>query len=491
MIPLKIDSHQAQAALHALASEGARTGKDVSGGFDDATKGARTLGTAVTDIITHQGYQMLRDAAQAIGRGFQETAEYVRTVSKEFTTLQESLRIIATFKGEKLTDQFTVDEAMRAAEAGLTPQQGKAFQGQFQGFAGQFMGEGKKFSKAQGEALGQRAAAFMNVRGIEPSQGGAIFGEILQQATGEESTDELMEKFGKAYVMIEQAKGDPGPLLGQIGQVTAQGVDVLTGAKLMRAMAQRDPGDAGTHARAALRGLSSIRTEGKQGELGITDDMDVFKQLEAISKKAPAEGKDQEDFIRKYFKDEREFAGIMAGVNFGVRGGLFAAADKEAGGITGRTDISTVDEFRKGGPGARIYEQAGIAAERVKAGAGMSDVMLARLQAERQLTAEHRFEEMPSAREMILGNQPGLPSIHEQQISERAIQNAFKAAGRSPTFGESFAVGGSFGIGQAEAQANEIIKNLLHEQTAIMRQEAAKPLTAPPPKPETRPSSQG
>lgn len=419
IIPLRLDSKAALAELQRLASEGRHAGKETEEGLEGASKAGAGLGSALAGIAASQALGYLKEAAGVVASTFKETADHVKSVAKEFTTLQESLRIIATFKGEKLTDQFTVDTAMKAAAAGLTPDQGKNFEKQFQGFSGQFIGEGKKFSAAQGDELGQRAASFMNVRGIDASQGGAIFGEILQQATGKESTDELMKRFGQAYVVLEQAKGDPGQLLGQMGQVTAQGVDVQTSAKLMRAMAQRDPGEAGTSARATLRGLASLRTEGKTGELGITEDMDVFQQLEEIQKRAPEEQKAREDFIRKYFKDEREFAGVMAGINFGVKGGLFAAADKEAGEITGTTDVSAVDEFKKSGPGARIYQQAQLQAERVASGARGASTQDYRVRAETELEKEGRFDEVAPT-DFLRKIMPFGASVKEQLISERA-----------------------------------------------------------------------
>lgn len=482
VIPLKLDSKEAMADLRRMAAEGARAGKETQEGFDGATKSAKGLGQVVTDVISHNALQLLRETAGVLAKTFQETADYVKSVSKEFIELQSTLRIIATFKGQKLTDEFTTDTAMKGAAAGLTPQQFAGFEKQFQGFAGQFMGDGKKFTADQGEELGQRAAAFMNARGIEASEGGAIFGEILQQATGKESTDELMAKFGKAYVMIEQAKGDPGPLLGQMGQVTAQGVDVLTGSKLMRAMAQAEPGTAGVHARATLRGLGSLRTEGKTGELGITEDMDVFQQLEAINKKAPSAsvdgGKAREDFIRKYFNEEREFQGVMSGINFGVEGGLFAQADIEAGKVGGRTDVEAVDEFKKSSAGKRIYDKAQLAAERIASGSRNAATEDARVEAEKQLTKEDRFEERTPG-DLLRGIMPFGPSVKDQLINERALANVQKQTGAESGLLTTI------GMGQSEVNA-QILKALQHgnEQRG---KAAEKPLSAPPPKPTDRP----
>lgn len=485
VIPLKLDSRQAMSDLQRMASEGRRAGKETQEGLEGASKAGAGLGSVLTDVISHNALQLLRETSGLLVKTFQETADHVKSVSKEFTQLQETLRIIATFKGEKLTDEFTVDLARKGAAAGLTPEQQRNFEKQFQGFAGQFMGEGKKFTSAQGEELGQRAAAFMNVRGIDPSQGGAIFGEILQQATGKESTDELMAKFGKAYVVLEQAKGDPAQLLGQVGQVTAQGVDVQTGAKLMRAMAQRDPGEAGTSARAVLRGLASVRTEGKAGELGITEDMDVFKQLEQINKMAPKQQKAREDFIRSYFKDEREFSGVMAGINFGVEGGLFAQADIEAGQITGKTDIDAVKEFKKDPAGRRIFNRAELAAERVATGARKAGIDDAKVIAEKELEKEGRFDEVTPG-DLLRGAIPFGPSVKEQLINERALANVQKQTGIESKFLTT--------IGMGESELNREILGALH-QANEQRKEGntdrkavtQKPLIAPPPKPTERP----
>lgn len=465
------------ADLQRMASEGRRAGKETQEGLEGASKAGTGLGQVLTDVISHNALQLLREAAGVLVKTFQETADYVKSVSKEFTQLQDTLRIIATFKGQRLTDEFTVQEAERAAAAGLTPQQGTAFQKQFQGFAGQFMGEGKKFTSGQGEELGQRAAAFMNMRGIDPSQGGAIFGEILQQATGKESTDDLMARFGKAYVMLEQAKGDPGILMSQMGQVTAQGVDVLTGAKLMRATAQRDPGEAGTFARGALRGLASLRTEGQTGELGITEDMDVFQQLEQINKRAPKELKAREDFIRKYFKEEREFGGIMAGINFGVEGGLFKQADIEAGGITGTTDVGAVKAFKESPEGKRVYDRAELAAARIKEGMLTAGVEDAKTKAEAELTREGRFREVTPG-DLLRGAIPFGPSVKEQLINERALANVQRDTGVESKFMTTIGMGGS--------ELNREILGALQQANDQRERANAKPLTAPPPNPTER-----
>lgn len=480
VIPLKLDSDATIAELRKLAQEGANAGKQIDAGMDGAKQQAKGLGDQISSLITHQGYQMLRDAAAAMAQGYQQTADHVRAIASEFTKVQDALRIVATFRGERATGEFTVEQARMGAAAGLTPQQWVNFQQQFSGFAGQFIGDGAKFSKEQGDDLAKRAAAFMNARGIEASQGGAVFGEILQQATGKETNDELMERFGQAYTIVEKAKGDPGMLLSQMGQVTAGGVDTTDAAKLLRATAQRSPGDAGTFARGALRGLRGLSAE-QQGELGIRPGMSVFEQLEAISAVAPS-GEDptaQAKWLEKYFKEEREFGGVQAGINFGVRGGLFEMADREASEVTGRTDVDFVDSFRAG-EGRRAYTEAGLAAERVAAGQRWDEVQQLKLEAERQLTAEGRFEDMTGIGDTIRSLTPGVPDVRQQLINERAFGLAREQAGQSAFYDPLKA------FGEEQATIDKMILETLRSIDSKTGDSANRPLAAPPPNPPTR-----
>jgi hypothetical protein len=479
VIPLRLDSDSALAELRRLAAEGGHAGKQVGDGLEGAGKQAQGLGEKISGLITHQGYSMLRDAAVTMGQAYKETADYVKTISGEFTKLQDSLRIIATFRGERATSEFTVAQAQMGASAGLTPEAWANFQKQFSGFAGQFMGDGAKFSQEQGDDLAKRAAAFMNARGIEASQGGAVFGEILQQAKGDETNDELMKKFGQAYTVIEKAKGDPGPLLGQMGQVTAGGLDTTSAAKLMRAEAQRDPGDAGTFSRAVLRGLREIRTGGKSKELGITDEMDIFQQIEQIGKASDASGMKQEDFLGKYFKDEREMGGMQAALNFGVRGGLFKMADKEAADVTGKTDTEFVESFR-GNEGKRKYQEAALEASRIRRGETYDPVMNLRREAETELTDKGRFED-PGISDIVRNLIPWAPPLKEQLVNEKALQMAYERAGVEQPSGQL----GS-GMGNPTTVINARIAELLEKIERKTPDMANRPLAAPPPDPASR-----
>jgi hypothetical protein len=481
VIPLKLDSGAALAELRKLSAEGAHAGKQVGDGFEGAGKQAKVLGEQISGLIAHQGYTMLRDAAQAMAQGYQQTADHVRSIAIEFAKVQDALRIVATFRGERATGEFTIEQAKMGASAGLTPDQWTNFQRQFSGFAGQFMGDGAKFSQEQGDDLAKRAAAFMNARGIEASQGGAVFGEILQQAKGDETNDELMKKFGQAYTVIEKAKGDPGPLLGQMGQVTAGGLDTTSAAKLMRAEAQRDPGEAGTYSRAVLRGLREIRTGGKSGELGITDGMNVFQQIEQIGKASDASGLKQEDFLSKYFNDEREMSGMQAALNFGVKGGLFKMADKEAADVTGKTDIEAVDTFRTN-EGKRKYTEASLAAERVVAGQRMAPLQTLKTEAEAQLTKEGRFEDMTGIGDTIRSMTPGVPDVKQQIINERAYKMAREQAGESSIFDSVK------GFGEEQATIDKMILETLKKIEQKTPDGANRPLaaTGQPPNPASR-----
>lgn len=485
VIPLKLDTSEARRSLRALVDQAGEAGS----GLDKAKQSGDLLTHTVANLISNQGVQMLREGAQILTQGFEQAAKHVKEVAQEFLKLQESLRIIATFKGEQLTDESTVESAKAGAAAGLTPQQWRAFEEQFFGFSGQFIGDDvdaqgnrtRKFTSEQGKEMEQRAAAFMNARGIQASQGGAIFGELLQQAKPGDTTDDIMTKFGQAYSILEQAKGDPGTLMAQMGQVTAQGVDVGTGAKIMRAMAQRDPGDAGTYSRALLRGFTTMKDDDAR-EMGITGDMDVFQKVEAVQsamdKAGIAPGSDAENkFLKKRFQDEREFGAISAAINFGSRGGLFKAADEDAAKFKPGGDEEAVAEFRASAAGRRIFSRADAAAAKIEEGARFADVEDLKVQAEAQLEREHAFTEPGIGGVIgrgILSKSTGV-SPEQQMINERAIELAREQAGET---GSKFLTG-DVGLGQAEA--NQEILRLLRIANEQRDRQERKPLVAQPP----------
>jgi len=141
---------------------------------------------------------------------------------------------------------------------------------------------------------------------------------------------------------------------------------VIDAVPLIRAMAERNPGEASTYGRNLLRGLREARMDPKKSkELGLAPGMSFLEEVGAVEQAAgrfTAGGGDEGEFLSKYFKDIREFGSIRTALNAGVRGKGFGRVYAEMAGVTPAMIDAERADYLLGQEGMTQSQQSSIAA---------------------------------------------------------------------------------------------------------------------------------
>jgi len=495
IIPMKFDAAEALKMLDKLREGGEDAGEALKG----AGGKAKSLGENVATLISHQGYQMLKDGAAALAQGYKETADYIKTISSEYINLRETLQQVAALKGQQNTGDFTVKQARAAEGASLKPEEWVKFQESFQSYAGAYIeGDQRKMNDGQAEDYQKRLAQFAKARGISADQAGQLGGGILQFANGPIDTNQAMAQFGRAFKTLERATTPVPQLLPQMSRIMSRGASSDEAAQLLNLASGINPGEEGTTVDATLRAINKTIRKGKGDELGVTNAMSPLQKVRAASQKLNdriAAGEDEDKVLSQYFNDPREMRGGAGFINVGIRNRGF---DLAAGYVKDTPDDftqSAIADYEKSDQGKFARQTAGLATARIERGDKYKEVELAKVEAEKQLTKEGRFEEN-GWEDMIrngVANIPlaGFADRQTQLINQRAAQNAQRRAAASGAISgnEDFLYDAKDAIGSnlTERGANDTILNLLKKRNELAERQANKPLAAKPADPVVRP----
>lgn len=486
VIPMAFDGAEALKMLEKLR----QGGKEAGDALEDAGAKSKTLGENVRDVISHQGYQMLKDAASTLAEGYKETADYIKTVSTEFINLREILQQVAALKGENNTGDFTVNQARAAQSASLRPEEWVKFQEEFQSYAGAYLeGDQRKMTDAQAEDYQKRLAQFAKARGISPDQAAQLGGGVLQFAEGPINSDEAMNRFGRAFKTLERAPTPVNQLLPAMTKVMAQGADSDAAAQLLALASEFSPGEEETSVTNTLKAINKAILEGKGDELGVSDGMSPLQKVQAASFKLNQRvgaGENLNAMIADYFPDIRETRGAKGFLNRGVVAGGFERVAGYVNETPADFTSTAIADYEASDQGRYARERARLAAARIERGDQFKEVEQARLEAERQLTQEGRFETYglgDVVREMA-EKIPGQVSRKDQLINERAILNTSR---RATEAGVDRPWHDQLVYGLSNDDANNAILMLIREQNQMMERDGRKPLSAPPAAPVTRP----
>src|SRR5262245_47377008 len=140
IIPVRFQNAGAAQDLHKIAQQGRQAGEETAKGFDKASRSAQGLGSEMAALMKAQvELGTVRQAADAVSTAFREVLDQVRETAKEFVQLRQALQQVAALKGVANTTQFTVEEAWKAAAAGLMPDEWRKAQEEFQSRAGAYL----------------------------------------------------------------------------------------------------------------------------------------------------------------------------------------------------------------------------------------------------------------------------------------------------------------------------------------------------------------
>jgi len=493
-IPVMLDAGEALRVLDQLGPQLKKAGDDASESFDGAGKSLRTFGGLLTDIASHQGLALLKEAAQGLSRGMEETVQHISKITSEFTQLREAMRGIMALQGQAPTDQATLGQIELSAKSQiLSPQEFAAAQESFLQYGSGYVskpGQPGRIEQSTVDEILPQVMGYAKARKVSPEVASKLISALIQTMPKGSSAEAYMDMFSKVMEIAETSKGSATTTLSQLAPLLAEGIGegmafgtgpdaVLQAARLVAVEQERNPEEAFTYSRALLQELHHIHgKKGAEQALGITADMTVEQKVRAIGEAYSKSGVGSfADFIEPLAGDKiRGTGALQTALNQGVTGGMFDTLTSASAGVDRSALAGRMQEFLSSEGGAYMTAQAANERAQAEAGVKFAEMAQLKLEAETQLNREGRFENMTGWGDTLrgVGAQLGAPSIKQQLVNERAVQLAYQQAGETQR--------GLGNMGDSQFVIDkEILETLkrANEQRAVGQQ---KTLSAPPPK---------
>ena len=505
VIPLRFDGEEALRLLRKLQQDGRKAGEDTAEGLDKATKSSMSLGDHLMTFVSHQGLQVLQSVAQGMSKSFEETSNHIKQIGEQFIQLRETMRGIQALQGKAPTDAATAEQIKLSEKAQiLSPQEFATAQEAFLQYGSGYVskpgqpGTGRIEQSTVDEILPE-LMGYAKARKVSPDVASRLISALIQTMPKGSAAEDYKAQFMKVMEIAETSKGSAQTTLSQLAPLLAEGVGegmafgngpdaVLAATRLIAVEQERNPEEAFTYSRALLQELHHIHAkEGAEDQLGIKEGMTVEEKVKAIGEAYKKSGaKSFADFIGPLAGDKiRGTGALQTALNQGVVGGQFEVQRKAAEGV-GAADLGIrMQEFMASEGGVYMKTEAENAREQALAGQRYAEMNRLKLQAEAQLNREGRFEDMSGWGDTARGiaAQGGAPSVKQQLINEQAVRLAQQQAGLpQSTIGN---------MGDAQYVIDKQILDALKLANEQRAAQAARPLAAPPPKPETRTAGGG
>jgi hypothetical protein len=546
IIPVRMDPSNATAALAKVGAEGKKAGEQVALGAVKAEGGLKGAANAAAEFgqqaITIHGTQLAFSAVGAAVSGmsseFKAAVDYITNISKAFVELRQAMQQVVALKGHVNTNQFTVEEAKKAAAANLTPQEWKAFQEQFLSFGGAYIegdqarfvlqetdeefikraeAHAKKTGMTKGQAMAtlqkqtvanteqadeyqQKIAEFAKARGIPAAQIVQLGGALLQFAEGPQTPEQMMEQLGRVYKTLGRAPTPVSQLMPQMPGVMAQGASAEEAAQMLAIMAEAMAGEEETGVTNTIKAITNQVLEGKGEALGQKEGMSRLEQVKAAVaaiKARQEKGEDLDAILKEVAPDLREMRGLKG---FLTRG-LEARGFERTKGYQEETPADfvqqSIEEYEKTDAGRRDAAQAARALAEARAGALNSTLQTLQEAATVRMTDRGEFEEFRLGKSPVRGATGKLTGIDVRQqrtnadiltevarraaeagVEDKSSYNPSTALGRANIASDS-ALEDQLTINKRLLEMLEKIEENTRQQTE--KDKAGKPISAPPP----------
>jgi hypothetical protein len=478
VIPVRLEKAQASADLKALAAGGKQAGDTIaqgmrgaSGATKEAGESARGFGGELTSLIrVGMGLAAIKNLAGGFSQEMERISERTRQAAKEFAELQKRMQGLSAMMGKENTNKFTLEQIEAGEAAGLSPQDWNKFTEQVQSKASSYLtGPNAKMSESEALKAQQKIAAAGALMGLNAEDSAGVFSDIVIQSKGKLTAADATKQAAQAMTKAQASSADPAALLRQAPRLTAAGFSTNEALNLMGPAPEWAPGEEST---SILRVSESLRESLRKGTgkaLGISKDQSAYDQIKtavANLRARQAKGEDISDIIDK-----------VAPEAIGSRGlrGLVNRADfQKWEGIGGDATADTLDEQisagRKTEGGARLVEEAKLAASKARVGARSDFGERARMRAETALNERGELEH-PGWRNTIesIPGRLGLPghgSMRDQQINFEAISQERAAQGQQVSVSDRL---NSFNNAATDSLLRE-----MQEQTKLLREMADK-----------------
>ena len=268
---------------------------------------------------------------------------------------------------------------------------------------------------------------------------------------GKIDMDKYKDIFVKIVGSMQLSQGRTSPLMKQVAEYLAINFhegdkleDILRYTTRVRVAAQFNPEAAFVYSDAVDRAMRQIRAnEEKSYELGIeptmTKDQAIQQMRKAIHEQAVADAPKgataatirgiEEDKTQKYLGEARAYRGLDVYIEKGIKGGLFARAEKETAEMTVAKSEAWAAQFLKGPEGASQVLGIETAAERSANASEYQQLRLMEKQAYLTVLQMRLLEDRTG-----LGEQLGTQALSslgfgdkEKQVIRRQLLSDFRA----------------------------------------------------------------
>jgi hypothetical protein len=513
IIPIRMDSKGATVALTKVSAAGKKAGDDVATGAEKGKKGLEHMGNGAASAArsmfalsaAQAGLSAVNKVATAIGDEFKRAADYVKSLAVDFAELRKTMQELAALKGEPNSNKFTVREAERGAQYGMTPAQNRSAQEEFMNFTGVNVGDeldaagnptgktakGAKLTTKQGEEFSGRIAALMKTAGIAPEIGMSLGGAILQQAKGPQDVNKLMRNFQETFAIGQKGPVKLAEMIPHLQRIMADNISVQDAAKMFNIVAPAaGKGEEGTAVEGALRAIQEMKNENKGREFGVErgmTDMEAVRSfaanIEARKQKMVAGGMNPEkakDELQALLasqdiaKDVREACGLVRGfADQGVEREGFLQYDEIHRNLPADFEQRAVKEYRDSDQGKRDAETVRQSVARVVRGEKTQDVELELEKTRSEIIESGRAEKTTPENALRSGfSVVNRVDLEQQLVNERALRNVGRraaAAGVETPFDDRTALGRANIATESLANQLQINKDIRHLLEQINR----------------------
>jgi hypothetical protein len=481
IIPVRFDYKNAAQELKKVEQGRRQIGDTTAKDLQDTSSTAKGFGNELRKPIHPQvDLGALNQAAGTISDPFQQTLDYIKGVSQEFTELHR----VAALKGQGDTSEFTPAEVQEAVSLGLSPKEWRKAQAEFQARVGtHFEGSQAGLSQQQLQTYRQQIVEFAKARGIAPDE--AMGGNLLQFSEGPQDVNQLPDRYGRVLQTLESAPAPASHLLPQLNRVMSRGFSPEEEAQAQATMSEAMPGDEEVGIENIFKALTNARLQEKGTDLGIQEGIAPIQPIgPALQTLRQREANDEnlDPLMKDYAPTLPERRGLLGFMNHGTGTGGFEPLRGPELETTPDFVEQPIRKNRDSAAGQSVHERTQSALGKTQQEYRFRTMEQLHLEAERQLMEGGRLTELdwnPGVGELV----PGVANSLGQVDNFRA---PFEVRGR---LGESMTAGGeaaSLGTVAMTARLQELLERIAHSNERMARQAEDRPLAVPPPNPPGR-----
>jgi hypothetical protein len=426
------------------------------------------------------------EVAGAISDEFQQTLDYIKGASKEFTELNQALHQVAALKGQGNMSEFWFADVQQAAASGLSPEEWRRTPEEFPSRAGTDLEDTQaRLSQQQLQTYQKQIAEFAKSRGIAPADAMAIGSSLLQFSEGPQEVNQLLDRYGKVFRTLESAPSPVSQLLPQLNRVMSQGFSPEEAAQALAIMSEAMPGEEVSGVKNTFKALTRARLQGKGRELGIQEGMTPMQQIKAAArtlKHREANGDHPNQLMKDYALDLPEKMGLLGFMDRGAGAGGFERLRSDALETPSDFVEQSIRKYRDSAAELSAQERAELGRGKTEPGYHFRTVGQLHVEAERR-PIEGGWSTVPDWNPRAVDLMPGVANSPGQAVTFHALSEVHGLTRESKTAGDEDA---SLGTMVMTARLQELLERIAHSNERMARQAEDRPLAAPPPNPPGR-----